>query len=126
MARYFDVDKGAVAIEGLSRALFLSDDMVLPGWPERMRMAVQLLAGFALLLGLGLYDVFYDAALLAGGLATVCLVTYLLQRSLVPLLLAGKLRQLERATGRCIRLMSDGELASIVARGRRKKKRSRR
>lgn len=122
LARCFDSARSTVAVKSLARSLHIHETLFLPYWNETVVAVVSLVLFVALILGFALYDSFFDFALLAGGIASLSIVTYLMQRSLVPLLLGWKLRQLERLHGFTIRLMDDAGVDRIKAADRRAKR----
>lgn len=122
LARCFDSSKSTVAVMPLARSLHIHETLFLPYWNETLVAVLSLVLFVALILGFALHDSFFDFALLAGGIASLSIITYLMQRSLIPLLLGWKLRQLERLHGFPIGLMDDAGVDRIKAADRRAKR----
>ncbi|QBI04606.1 hypothetical protein [Pseudoduganella albidiflava] len=122
LARCFDPGRAMVAVKPLVRGLYLHETLFLPDWHETAVAIVSLLLGVALLLGFALYETYFEFALVAGGIASLSIITYFIQRTLVPVLLALKLRQLERSQGCAIGHMDDAGIERLRAAERRAKR----
>ncbi|QBE63991.1 hypothetical protein [Pseudoduganella lutea] len=126
LARCFDPDRSMLAVTTLARDLDVHESLFFPYWHERAVAGMSVLLIAAMILAFILYGIFFEFALLAGGIVTLTCITYLVQSSFASLLLAFKVRQLERSHGCRIGLMDDAGVDRIKAAHRRAKRRSKR
>lgn len=126
LAQCFDPGTSMLAAQPLMRRLGVHEALFLPYWPERAVACMTLLLVVSTILAFASYAFFFEFALLVGGVVTVTGITYLVQHGFASLLLASKLRQLERSHGRPVVLMDDAGVERLRAAGRKAKRGKRR
>lgn len=100
LAEFHDPAGASIRIDGLMQALGVKVTLFLPSVLEKV-VPVLLIA--ALVLGLNFRNAYPEESAIAIGISSLTLVATLFQWSYAPLLLAARLRQLERDGGRPIR-----------------------
>jgi hypothetical protein len=104
MAECYDAAGGNIQIDSVMHALRVKVKLFLPAVLE---VVVPVVLIGALILGLNFRNAYPDYSAMAIGISSMTLVATLLQWSFSPLLLAAKLGELERESGKPIRAVDE-------------------